>query len=132
MAIALSAPLPSPSHAFPRSHNRHTLDRRALTAVYQLHAAAINSIAVGEGLALTASDDTTLRLWPLDFSGHLLEAQHDAPVTSACLGSPDGLLLVAGSEDGSLGVLDVVGRAHSSLLRTHCGAVEDLAAHPNR
>jgi hypothetical protein len=49
--------------------------RRALTAVYQLHAAAINSLSIGEGLALTASDDTTLRLWPLDFSSYLLEAQ---------------------------------------------------------
>lgn len=47
--------------------------RRALTAVYQLHAAAINSLSIGEGLALTASDDTTLRLWPLDFSSYLLE-----------------------------------------------------------
>jgi WD40 repeat protein len=100
--------------------------------VYQLHAASINSLSIGEGLALTASDDTTLRLWPLDFSSYLLEAQHEAPVTSACLGSPDGLLLVAGCEDGSLGQLDVVGRQHSSLLRSHCGAVLDVAVHPNR
>jgi hypothetical protein len=45
----------------------HSPCRRALTAVYQLHAGAINALSVGEGLALTASDDGTLRLWPLDF-----------------------------------------------------------------
>jgi len=106
--------------------------RRCLTAVYQLHAASINSLCVGEGLVLTASDDTTLRLWPLDFSAFLLEAQHEAPVTSACLGSTDGLLLVAGCEDGSLGQLDVVSRQHRCLLRSHCGAVQSLATHPNR
>jgi hypothetical protein len=48
------------------------------------------------------------------------------------MGSPDGLLLVAGCEDGSLGQLDVVGRSHTSLLRSHCGAVLDLAVHPAR
>lgn len=100
--------------------------------MYQLHAAAINSLSIGEGLALTASDDTTLRLWPLDFSSYLLEAQHEAPVTSACLGSSDGLLLVAGCEDGSLGQLDVVSRQHTSLLRSHCGAVLSMEAHPAR
>jgi WD40 repeat protein len=106
--------------------------RRALTAVYQLHAAAINSICVGKGLALTASDDAAVRLWPLNFASFLLEAQHEAPVTFACFGSADGLQLVAGCEDGGLGQLDVVKRQHTVLLRSHSGAVQSLAVHPTR
>jgi WD40 repeat protein len=100
--------------------------------VYQLHAAAINSICVGEGLALTASDDAAVRLWPLNFASFLLEAQHEAPVTTACFGSADGLQVVAGCEDGGLGRLDVGTRQHTVLLRSHSGAVQSLAVHPTR
>lgn len=41
--------------------------RRCVVAVYQAHVGSINSLCVGDGLAATASDDATLRIWPLDF-----------------------------------------------------------------
>jgi WD40 repeat protein len=106
--------------------------RRALTAVYQLHAAAINALVLGEGVALTASDDTTLRLWPLDFSSCLMEAEHESPLTSACLAARGGLVVVAGGEDGCLGRLDVLRRQHTCLLRAHTGGVAAIAAHPTK
>lgn len=61
-----------------------------LDAVYQLHAGAINSVAVSEGFAITGSDDKALRVWPLDFTDFFLEAEHEAPVTSVAT-SADGL-----------------------------------------
>lgn len=65
-------------------------ERHRLDAVYQLHTAAINALAVSEGFAITGSDDKMLRVWPLDFGDHFLEAEHEAPVTAVGV-SPDGL-----------------------------------------
>jgi hypothetical protein len=44
----------------------------------------------------------------------------------------DGLLLVAGCEDGSLGRLDVLGRAHTSLVTSHCSGIVAIERHPSR
>jgi WD repeat-containing protein 90 len=65
-------------------------DAHRLEAVYQLHSAAINSLAVNEGFAITGSDDKVLRVWPIDFSDYFLEAEHETPVTSVDT-SADGL-----------------------------------------
>lgn len=37
--------------------------KRGLECVYQLHEGAINGLAVGGGLVVTASDDKLLRVW---------------------------------------------------------------------
>lgn len=66
-------------------YNNHRLE-----AVYQLHSAAINSVALSEGFAITGSDDKVLRVWPTDFSDYFLEAEHETPVTSVDT-SADGL-----------------------------------------
>ena len=67
------------------NYNAHSLE-----AVYQLHNAAINSIVINNGFAVTGSDDKFLRVWPVDFSDFFLEAEHEAPVTAIGM-SPDGL-----------------------------------------
>jgi WD40 repeat protein len=100
-------------------------------AAYQLHLGAINSISLGEGLAVTGSDDKTLRVWPLDFSSHLLEAEHEAAVTATAVGC-GGARVVLGSEDGVLGLLDVVSRQYHTLLRSHCKEVLQVVASPTR
>lgn len=65
-------------------------DNHRLDAVYQLHGAAINAIAVNDGFAITGCDDKFVRVWPVDFSDFFLEAEHEAPVTAVGI-SPDGL-----------------------------------------
>lgn len=92
---------------------------------------AINALAIGEGFAATASDDASLRLWPLDFSAYLLEAQHEAPVTSVAL-TAGGLGLAAGCEDGLLGLLNVASRRYTALMRSHCGPVACVVPHHER
>jgi WD40 repeat protein len=99
--------------------------------VYQLHVGAINALAIGEGFAATASDDASLRLWPLDFSAYLLEAQHEAPVTSVAL-TAGGLGLAAGCEDCLLGLLGVASRRYAALMRSHCGPVACVVPHHER
>lgn len=147
--------------------------RRCVVAAYQAHGGAINALAIGEGVAVTAGDDrcararsiqrrtdwvaqwecgppallwpsrahplpnkpppprSFLRLWPLDFSSYLLEAEHDAPPTAAALG-PGGLSVAVGCEDGSLGVVEVGSRRYAAAVRSHTGAVAAAAAHASR
>lgn len=59
------------------------------------------------------------------------QAEHESSVTGLAL-SPDGLRLAIGTEAGTLGVLHVPTHAYATLLRSHCGAVNAVAADPNR
>ncbi|KAK9823925.1 hypothetical protein WJX72_006401 [[Myrmecia] bisecta] len=105
--------------------------RRVLERIYQLHTGAINALLVNEGFCITASDDKFLRIWPVDFSDFLLEAEHEAPVTAVGVG-PDGLRMAIGTENGSVGVLDVPTHQYATLLRSHTDAVNAVAKDPNR
>jgi WD repeat-containing protein 90 len=53
---------------------------RNVLCVLKLHSGPIKTLAVNEGYAVTGSDDSYLRLWPLDFSDFLLEAQHEVSI----------------------------------------------------
>ncbi|KAK9866441.1 hypothetical protein WJX84_003773 [Apatococcus fuscideae] len=105
--------------------------RRTLERIYQLHTGAINQLALHEGFCVTASDDRFLRIWPLDFSDFLLEAEHEAPVTSIGV-SEDGLQIVLGTEAGSIGKLALLTQAYTPLLTSHTDTVHAVAAHPSR
>lgn len=105
--------------------------RRCLESVFQLHEGAINGIAVGGGLVVTASDDKLLRVWPADFSEFLLEAEHEAPVTALSLRG-DSLAVAATTSSGALGVTDISTHSYRTLLRSHTEGVLDCAADPAR
>lgn len=75
---------------------------------------------------VTGSTDRFMRLWPLDFSDFLLEAQNESPVTSVCM-STDGLKLLIGTLSGSIGILDVVSHAYTTAMRSHTSRVASLA-----
>ncbi|POI33813.1 hypothetical protein CIB84_002434, partial [Bambusicola thoracicus] len=79
---------------------------------------AINSISISSTLCATGSADGYLRLWPLDFSAVLLEAEHEAPVSSVCI-SPDGHKVLCTTTARSLGYLDIQSRGYSTLMRSH-------------
>ncbi|GMH67841.1 hypothetical protein TL16_g04784 [Triparma laevis f. inornata] len=100
---------------------------RTVLCVLKLHDGPINTVAVNEGYAVTGSDDKYLRLWPLDFSDFLLEAQHDAPVTKISL-SLDGLKLLVGTGSGTIGVLDVVTQSYATVMRSHASGILSLAS----
>ncbi|CAN0242295.1 unnamed protein product, partial [Discosporangium mesarthrocarpum] len=102
---------------------------RNLLCVLRLHNGPILSLAVNEGFAVTASADRFLRLWPLDFSDFLMEAEHESAVVSASL-SMDGLKLAVGTEAGSVGLLDVMSHAYTTVLRSHRGRVSACALDP--
>lgn len=61
----------------------------------------------------------------------LTQAEHESGVTSVGV-SPDGLRVVVGTESGVMGMLDIPTHHYTPLLRSHVGAVNAVAADPNR
>ncbi|XP_064376546.1 WD repeat-containing protein 90 isoform X2 [Dromaius novaehollandiae] len=83
---------------------------------------AINSISVSSTFCATGSEDGYLRLWPLDFSAVILEAEHEAPVSSVCV-SPDSLKVLCTTTTGNLGYLDIQSRDYNTLMRSHTDSI---------
>uniref|UniRef100_A0A8D2MVC6 WD repeat domain 90 n=1 Tax=Zonotrichia albicollis TaxID=44394 RepID=A0A8D2MVC6_ZONAL len=83
---------------------------------------AINSISMSSSFCATGSEDGYVRLWLLDFSAAVLEAEHEASVSCVCI-SPDGHKVLSTTAAGSLGYLDVQARDYSTLMRSHGGSV---------
>ncbi|XP_006873982.1 PREDICTED: WD repeat-containing protein 90 [Chrysochloris asiatica] len=91
----------------------------------------ISSLSVSPALCAVGSEDCYLRLWPLDFSAVLLEAEHEGPISSVRF-SPDGLRVLSTTSTGHLGFLDVVSREYSVLVRSHAASVLACATAPGR
>lgn len=106
-------------------------EQRALECIYQLHTGAINSLILHEGFCVTASDDKFLRVWPLDFTDYLLEAEHESAVTSLGING-DGLRVYIGTENGTIGGIDIPTHQYTTLMRSHNGAVNAVALDPIR
>lgn len=73
-------------------------------------------------MQVTGGRDCHLRVWPLTFNDFLLEAQHEAPVTSLNV-SRDGAKVLVGTSAATLGLLDVTQFSYSTILRSHNGRV---------
>ena len=89
---------------------------------------AIYSIAVNDAFCVTGSEDSFLRVWPLDFQEFFMEAQHEGTVNSVDV-SPDGLKVVCGTMYGSIGILDKSNQAYKTLLRSHTGNILGMDFH---
>ncbi|KAM4820254.1 WD repeat-containing protein 90 isoform 3-T3 [Thomomys bottae] len=83
---------------------------------------AISGLSVSSTACAVGSEDGYLRLWPLDFSSVLLEAEHDGPVSAVCV-SPDGLRVLSTTSLGHLGFLDIPSREYTVLARSHMASI---------
>ena len=108
--------------------NYHT---ESLEATYQTNDSAIYSISVNEAFCVTGSEDTYLRVWPLDFSEFFMEAKHEGTVGAVEI-SPDGLKVVCGTLNGSLGVLDKSNHRYKTFMRSHTDQILSLDFHLGR
>ncbi|XP_054913901.1 WD repeat-containing protein 90 isoform X2 [Poeciliopsis prolifica] len=82
----------------------------------------INSISVSSSFCATGTEDGFLRLWTLDFSAVILEAEHEGPVAVVSV-SFDNQQVLAATFSGNLGYLDVSSRAYNTLMRSHTDEV---------
>lgn len=108
--------------------NYHT---ESLEATYQTNDSAIYGISVNEAFCVTGSEDTYLRVWPLDFSEFFMEAKHEGTVGAVEI-SPDGLKVVCGTLNGSLGVLDKSNHRYKTFMRSHTDQILSLDFHLGR
>nr|XP_055195772.1 WD repeat-containing protein 90 isoform X6 [Nyctereutes procyonoides] len=92
---------------------------------------SISSLSTSQTTCAVGSEDGYLRLWPLDFSSVLLEAEHEGPVTWVRV-SPDGLRVLSATSVGHLGFLDVPSREYRVLVRSHTAPVLALATECSR
>ncbi|XP_028339822.1 WD repeat-containing protein 90 [Physeter macrocephalus] len=92
---------------------------------------AISSLSVSQAKCAVGSEDGYLRLWPLDFSSVLLEAEHEGPISSVRI-SPDGLRVLSTTSSGHLGFLDILSQEYSMLVRSHAAPVLALATECSR
>uniref|UniRef100_A0ABM5EZ39 WD repeat-containing protein 90 n=1 Tax=Pogona vitticeps TaxID=103695 RepID=A0ABM5EZ39_9SAUR len=83
---------------------------------------ALNGICLSPNFCATASEDGYLRLWPLDFSEVILEAEHDYPVNSVRI-SPDQLKVLCTTATGNVGCLDIQSRDYCTIMRSHVESV---------
>jgi WD40 repeat protein len=108
-------------------------EERVLECIYQLHDAPITSLAVNEGFCVTGSEDCYLRVWPLDFTDYYLQAKHKGAISCVQV-SCDGLQIVAGTANGTVGVLDVASTVYRTRIRSHANghAINAVAMDPQR
>nr|XP_045369601.1 WD repeat-containing protein 90 isoform X3 [Camelus bactrianus] len=92
---------------------------------------AISSLSVSQAMCAVGSEDGYLRLWPLDFSSVLLEAEHEGAISSVLI-SPNGLRVLSATSFGHLGFLDVPSQEYSVLVRSHAALVVALATDCSR
>ncbi|XP_073915856.1 WD repeat-containing protein 90 isoform X2 [Castor canadensis] len=92
---------------------------------------AISSLSVSPTMCVVGSEDGYLRLWPLDFSSVLLEAEHDGPISSVSV-SPDGLRVLSTTSRGHLGFLDIASQEYTVLARSHMAPVLALSVNRSR
>lgn len=102
-----------------------------LHAVHHVHDSPITSLFVSSSICVTGSEDKLLRVWPLTFSEAILEAEHDAAVAAVDV-KHDGTVISVGTMDGNVGVLDVMSRKYSTLIRSHQKDIEAVALDPLR
>ncbi|XP_040295640.1 WD repeat-containing protein 90 isoform X1 [Bufo bufo] len=105
-------------------------ERREKTTFSSGPGIAINSVCVSATYCATGSEDGYMRLWPLDFSGVFLEAEHEGPVSCVSI-SPEGLRVLSCTRSGELGVLDVPSRGYQTLMRSHTDSLLAFSAHPS-
>ncbi len=111
----------------------HSLPPDALVSTWSAstHCALLNARKVLPFAGLSHGSCVNRERCRLARTGCLAQAEHESAVTSVAL-SPDGLRAAIATETGTVGVLDVPSHTYATLLRSHVGCVNGVAADPKR
>jgi len=96
-----------------------------LQGVFKCHNMPIRSISCTSAYVATGSDDCMLRVWPYDFQEFYVEAKHTASVKNIAI-SADGVQIIASTDSGSVGKLDVGTYEYKTLLKLHSIVITDI------
>ncbi|MDC0743518.1 AAA family ATPase [Polyangium mundeleinium] len=97
--------------------------------VLEGHAAKVNAVAITRDgrLALSASDDRTVRVWDLEAGQALFVLTGHVSAVRGVVVSADGRTAASGAADGSLFVWDLATARVTRHLRGHTGVVHAVA-----
>ncbi len=86
----------------------------------------LNSLTVSDSCCVTGSEDGYVRIFKLDFSQVIMEAEHDASIGLVRF-SADCSRIATATLSGNLGVLEVKKKEYSTLVRSHTDSITDIA-----
>lgn len=89
---------------------------------FELHKQQINCIRVHSSYCITGSDDSLLRVWPLDFKDFLLEARHEGSIHFVATHAMSQRIVI-GTSAGTLGILDLPQHRYETVVRSHNSSV---------
>lgn len=78
---------------------------------------------------MTGGEDQLLRVWQMDFSEYILEANNDGVVTSLTL-CEDASQVACGTSTGVLSILDLTNNNYRTIVRSHTENVKQICYHP--
>lgn len=85
----------------------------------------ICALTCTNNFCITGSNDGYVRVWSNDFTQVYIEAKHDQAI-SGLKTSPDQTNVLISTVSGSLGLLNLLNKQHSNLIRSHTQFVNDI------
>lgn len=104
------------------------IETMRLLAVHTLSSDGITCMSSCDAFIATGGVDGRLWVWPLDFSESFMVAEHNAALTNVGVCANNGLVL-AGTQHGTLGVLDIATKEHTTVMRSHTADVVAVVMH---
>eukprot|EP00668_Euglena_longa_P016269 GGOE01020502.1.p1 GENE.GGOE01020502.1~~GGOE01020502.1.p1 ORF type:complete len:912 (+),score=128.85 GGOE01020502.1:57-2792(+) len=99
---------------------------RSIVAAYRLHAAPIRAVDAQQGVCVTASDDSFVRVWPTDFRRNFAEAELDSGVLAVSMAA-DASVVFTGTASGEVGLLDLADHRFHTVARAHTAEITSMA-----
>ncbi len=112
--------------------NQWSADNGRLVSSFSGHEGAVHSLEFDPSTEklVSASEDRTVRIWDVSSGASNVVRGPEKAVLDAVL-SPDGTLVLTGSEDGTSQIYDARGDLASTELRFHAERIETAAFSPN-
>ncbi|CAF0801503.1 unnamed protein product [Didymodactylos carnosus] len=85
----------------------------------------VNALTVTSNFCITGSNDGYVRVWSNDFQQAYIEVQHDNSICGIAI-SDDQTRVLVSTVSGSLGILNLVNKNYSTLIRSHINYVNDI------
>ncbi|XP_066924682.1 WD repeat-containing protein 90-like [Clytia hemisphaerica] len=90
---------------------------------------SLNCIALSDNYCAVGCSDGYLRVWPISFQSVYLEAEHEGAVNVVSI-SEDGSKILAGTDMGNLGTIDIIQKSYSTITRSHLSPIISTSLNP--
>lgn len=106
----------------PTKHSNGSTDKITMTNGPSI---GICALTCTTNFCITGSNDGYVRVWSNDFSQVYIEAKHDQSICGL-IPSHDQTRILISTISGSLGILNLLNKNHTNLIRSHTQFVNDI------